>query len=196
MTPGRAALLGQMNAYLRALMDPVLSLLEVHKLMYFMQEAGEKLRLRFVKAPYGPYAENLRHVLQAVEGYYVEGYVGVDAPTTQLNLIPGAIEDAEAAFESSPATRDRFHEVAALVEGFETPHGLELLATVHWLMKHEPERPRTINEVIRQTHAWHPRKARFTEVQISMAVERLASRGWIEPLPLADSGTGQQGPTP
>jgi hypothetical protein len=182
MTPGRAALLGLMNAYLRALMDPVLSLLEVHKLMYFMQEAGEHLRLRFVKAPYGPYAENLRHVLQAVEGYYVEGYVGVDAPTTQLNLIPGATEDAEAGLESNPPTRDRFQEVAALVEGFETPHGLELLATVHWLMKHERVRPRILDEVVRQTHAWHPRKVRFTEAQIAMAVERLASRGWIEPL--------------
>lgn len=189
MTAGRAALLGLMNAYLRALMDPVLTLLEVHKLMYFMQEAGEKLRLRFVKALYGPYAENLRHVLQAVEGYYVEGYVGVDAPTTQLSLIPGAIEDAEETLESSPATRGRFHQVADLVEGFETPHGLELLATVHWLIKHERVPPTTLEEVIRQTRAWDPRKSRFTEAQIGMAVERLVSQGWIEPL-LPDSSHG------
>lgn len=183
MTPGRAALLGLMNVYLRALMDPVLSLLEVHKLMYFMQEAGENLRLRFVKAPYGPYAENLRHVLQAVEGYYVEGYVGVDAPTTRLSLIPGAIEDAEATLASNPETHGRFEEVASLVEGFETPHGLELLATVHWLMKHERTRPDNLQEVVRQTHAWDSRKARFTEAQIAMAVERLASGGWIDPIP-------------
>jgi O-acetyl-ADP-ribose deacetylase (regulator of RNase III) len=193
MTPGRAALLGLMNAYLRALMDPALSLLEVHKLMYFMQEAGERLRLRFVKAPYGPYAENLRHVLQAVEGHYVEGYVGVDAPTTHLNLLPGAIEDAEATLESSRTTRDRFQEVAALVEGFETSHGLELLATVHWLMKHQGLRPRTLDEVINQTHAWDPRKARFTDAQIAMAVERLASKGWIEPPLPSGSSTSQEG---
>ncbi len=32
--------------------------------MYFLQEAGEPLRLRFTKGLYGPYAENLRHVLR------------------------------------------------------------------------------------------------------------------------------------
>ena len=37
MTPGRAALVGLMDTYLRGFMDPVVTLLEVHKLMYFMQ---------------------------------------------------------------------------------------------------------------------------------------------------------------
>jgi hypothetical protein len=39
--------------------------------MYFMQEAGEPLRLQYVKHHYGPYAENLRHVLNAVEGHLI-----------------------------------------------------------------------------------------------------------------------------
>ena len=61
------------------LMDPFVSLLEVHKLMYFAQEAGEPLRLKYVKAPYGPYAENLRHVLSTIEGYMIAGY-GDESP--------------------------------------------------------------------------------------------------------------------
>jgi len=69
MTPGRAALVGLMDRYLAGLLDPFVTLLEVHKLMYFMQEAGEPLRLRYVVGPDGPYAENLRHVLQAIDGY-------------------------------------------------------------------------------------------------------------------------------
>ncbi|KKK92759.1 hypothetical protein LCGC14_2699710, partial [marine sediment metagenome] len=60
MTVGRASLLGLMRRYLSAAMDPSVSLLEIHKLMYFMQEAGEPLRLKYTKGPYGPYAENLR----------------------------------------------------------------------------------------------------------------------------------------
>jgi O-acetyl-ADP-ribose deacetylase (regulator of RNase III) len=75
MTPGRAALIGLMDRYLRGLLDPFVSLLELHKLMYFMQEAGEPLKLRFAKGPYGPYAENLRHVLHAIEGHYISGYM-------------------------------------------------------------------------------------------------------------------------
>lgn len=45
MTIGRATLLGLMRRYLSAVMDPAVSLLEIHKLMYFMQEAGEPLKL-------------------------------------------------------------------------------------------------------------------------------------------------------
>jgi O-acetyl-ADP-ribose deacetylase (regulator of RNase III) len=68
MTPGRAVLVGLFERYLAGLLDPSISLLEVHKLMYFAQEAGEPLRLNYVRGPYGPYAENLRHVLLALEG--------------------------------------------------------------------------------------------------------------------------------
>ncbi len=80
MTAGRATLVALMDQYLAGLMDPSVSLLEVHKLLYFMQEARQPLRLRFVPGIYGPYAENLRHVLFAVEGYFVDGYRGDEAP--------------------------------------------------------------------------------------------------------------------
>ena len=64
MTRGRAVLVNLIRRYLDGLLDPFVSLLEVHKLMYFMQEAGEPLELRFEKALYGPYAENLRHMFR------------------------------------------------------------------------------------------------------------------------------------
>ena len=57
-----------MQRYLGGLLDPFVTLLDVHKLTYFVQEAGEPLRFQCVKHRYGPYAENLRHVLKAVEG--------------------------------------------------------------------------------------------------------------------------------
>ena len=87
MTPGRAALVALMDRYLRGLMEPFVTLLEVHKLLYFMQEAGEPLGLRFEPGPYGPFADNLSHVLHAVEGYMVTGYAdGGDEPHKQLEL--------------------------------------------------------------------------------------------------------------
>ena len=45
MTLGRAALIALVDRYLKGLLDPFVSLLEVHKLMYFLQEAGLELRL-------------------------------------------------------------------------------------------------------------------------------------------------------
>jgi O-acetyl-ADP-ribose deacetylase (regulator of RNase III) len=178
MTAGRAALVGLMDRYLGALMDPSISLLEVHKLMYFLQAAGEPLRLDYVKAPYGPYAENLRHVLRAIEGHLIAGYAdGGDHPEKQLALVPGAIEDAHSFLDSLSATHDRFNRVVQLVEGFETPFGLELLATVHWVAIHEgatsPE------DIERATYAWGERKAQFTSAQIRLAADRLRSGGWL-----------------
>ena len=54
MTAGRAALVGLMDRYLNGLLDPFVTLLEVHKLMYFMHAAGQRLKLRYTKGPYGP----------------------------------------------------------------------------------------------------------------------------------------------
>ncbi|WP_323866571.1 hypothetical protein [Xenorhabdus szentirmaii] len=127
MTAGRAVLIELMQRYLKGLLDPSISLLEVHKLLYFMQEAGEPLRLNYQKAHYGPYAQNLRHVLNVIEGHYISGYSdGGDAPDKVFQLIPGSIEEANAFLEKHPKTRERLERVSCLVEGFESPFGLEL----------------------------------------------------------------------
>ena len=175
MTAGRAALVVLMHRYLAGLMDPFVTLLEVHKLMYFMQEAGQPLRLAYAKAPYGPYAENLRHVLQKVEGHLLSGYAdGGDAPAKQLELVPGAYREAEFYLQNDGEAQARFRRVDELVEGFETPFGLELLATVHWVVSRESS-----EDVVDRVYAWNDRKRRFTPRQIAVAVDVLQRRGWL-----------------
>ena len=179
MTPGRAALVVLINKYLSGLLDPFVTLLEVHKLMYFMQEAGEGLRLDFAKAPYGPYAQNLRHVLRAVEGHLISGYAdGGDAPDKQLELVPGAVNDAEELLKERAITRERFDRVGQLVAGFESPFGLELLATVHWVASRGGAT--TSEEVVAQTYAWGERKRRFTADQLGLAYDVLRRQGWLD----------------
>ena len=180
MTAGRAALVELMQRYLGGLLDPFVTLLEVHKLMYFMQEAGEPLRLQYVKHHYGPYAENLRHVLKAVEGHLIAGYAdGGDAPDKPLTLVPGAVEDAKDYLDQHDISRARFERVTKLVEGFESPYGLELLATVHWVMSREGATQH--ESVERQVYSWNARKQQFTPRQLAIAEERLRSHGWLSP---------------
>ena len=134
MTRSKAVLVDLMHRYLSGLLDPFVTLLEVHKLMYFMQVAGEPLSLQFKKAHYGPYAENLRHVLRDIEGHLISGYAdGGDAPGKRLEIVPGAVEEARAFLDNLPESRERFARVSQLVEGFESSFGLELLTTVHWV---------------------------------------------------------------
>jgi len=178
MTPGRAALVGLMDRYLQGLLDPFVTLLEAHKLMYFMQEAGQPLRLRYEKAPYGPYAENLRHVFRALEGHMTAGYLdGGDAPDKLIAIVPGAARDAADFLANNPDTLERFDRVANLVEGFETPFGLELLATVHWVAHNEEAlSPPQAQE---RVYAWNDRKRRFKPDQIELAWHVLEEQGWL-----------------
>lgn len=178
MTVGRAALVGLVERYLEGGLEPFVTLLEVHKLMYFMQLAGEPLKLRFRKAFFGPYAENLRHVLNAVEGHFLSGYAdGGDAPGKPLELVEGAAARAGAVLEGSPETRDRFDRVSDLIRGFESAFGLELLSTVHWTLSEDL--PESHEELVRRTHAWNPGKERFASTQIRRVAEVLAEKGWI-----------------
>jgi O-acetyl-ADP-ribose deacetylase (regulator of RNase III) len=178
MTRGRAALLGLMRRYLSAVMEPFVTLLEIHKLMYFMQEAGEPLKLEYKPARYGPYAENLRHVLKHIEGYFISGFGdAADDPTREIQLKPEAAEAAEAFLADHPDTRLHFERVVNLIEGFETSFSMELLATVHWVGKHGGAH--TAEEAIVHTYAWNDRKRMFKEQHIRTAWETLTTKGWL-----------------
>ena len=71
------------------------------------------------------------------------------------------------------------HAADDLVSGFETPFGLELLATTHWVAAKETGV--ADDEIIRGVHEWHSRKKRFSPEQIRIALEELRSGGWLLP---------------
>ena len=164
---------------MRGLLDPFVTLLEIHKLLYFTQGAGEDLKLQFKKARYGPYAENLRHVLRRMEGHHIMGYRdGGDAPGKQLDLVPGAVEDAEKFLSGFPETGQRLERVFELVDGFESSFGLELLSTVHWVANQGPNL--TDEQIIFHTYAWGLHKRQFSERQIRLALDVLRRNAWLE----------------
>ncbi|OQX18438.1 MAG: Appr-1-p processing protein [Desulfobulbaceae bacterium A2] len=178
LTVGRAALLVLMRRYLAAVMDPFVTLLEIHKMMYFLQESGEELKLQYNKAPYGPYAQNLRHVLNLLEGHFITGYGdGQDNPELQINLLAEKLPEAERYLEDHPVTRDHFQRVVDLISGFETPYGMELLATVHWVGCHEGAK--TADQAVSKTYAWNNRKRMFQEKHIRLAWDILDQKGWL-----------------
>jgi O-acetyl-ADP-ribose deacetylase (regulator of RNase III) len=181
MTPGRALLLALMNRYVATGYDYRLSLLEIQKLAYFLQEAGEALRLKYVPHVYGPYADNLRHVLNHIEGHFTVGFGdGRSAPETPIRLLPEAPEKAEEFLAQNREAQARLDRVAALIEGFETPFGMELLATVHWVMKHDESKGSDLEAVIAAVHRWNSRKeAMMKPTQIRIARDRLQEQGWV-----------------
>jgi O-acetyl-ADP-ribose deacetylase (regulator of RNase III) len=178
MTVSRATLLGLMRRYLAAVMDPSVTLLEIHKLMYFMEESGEHLKLGYSKGPYGPYSEKLRHVLSTIEGHFISGYGDAeDDPEKQIELKAEAAERAEAFLKDHPETQARFERVANLIDGFETPFGMELLATVHWIAHRE--NAVNVSDATAKVYNWNDRKQMFKEQHIKLAWELLDRKGWL-----------------
>jgi O-acetyl-ADP-ribose deacetylase (regulator of RNase III) len=197
MTMGRAVLIAVTAAYhrradaLQSLVTPLgASLLEMQKLMYLVQVRGQPLQLQYVKGLYGPYAENLNKVLQATEGHYTRGYGDRSAAVLRLApiaLLPGAVEEADAFLDGEPGIRSTLADVVQLLDGFESPYGLELLTTVHFAATQLAAPTRATPElVIKTVQDWNQRKKElFRPGHIRAALEQLTDQGWLEPRPAA-----------
>lgn len=187
LTRARAILIRLLRAY--ELVDGQLTKLEVQKLAYFLQAAGEPLRLGFVKHQYGPYAEKLNFVLQDLEGHYLRGY-GDRTVASRLHLLPGAVAAADEILAADAVARRRLRRVSQLIEGFESPYGMELLATVHWVASRNESARRDIAQAIADVGDWNPRKkARYQAPHVAAAWQRLTELGWLE----AMHGCGELG---
>jgi O-acetyl-ADP-ribose deacetylase (regulator of RNase III) len=180
LTVGRATLIELIRRHEAALLGAAVSLLEIHKLMYFMQEAGEPLRLNYEPHTYGPYALNLRHVLSKLEGHYLSGYGdGEDRPDKTIELVQGAAEQAGTYLQRHSDVHSRLARVSELIVGFEDPYGMELLSSMHWVMCHKPGAKDSSEIAMAAVREWNPGKRRRLKPEhLQTAWDRLKEKRW------------------
>lgn len=177
MTLGRALLIRLLDLYGRQGYRH--SLLEVQKLAYFLQEAGEPMKLNFQAHDFGPYAENLNHTLQHIEGHFIRGY-GDHSAKAEIRLMSNATELAREFLEKKPEAKEHLERVKQLIEGFETPYGMELLSTVHWVVTHEPHIKGDLDAIRARVASWNERKKDLMKPRhIQKAYARLEMQGWV-----------------
>ncbi|MBR0756539.1 macro domain-containing protein [Bradyrhizobium jicamae] len=178
MTPGRAAVVKLLSIY-RELMYP-LTQIEVQKLAYFLATAGQNLgSLRFQQHKFGPYAPALRHILVKMDGAFITG-VGDGSKPSEIVVVASALDEANALLDASAdkETGERVQRIGRLIEGFETPYGMELLATVHWVAAKEPKA--TFEDVVAGVHSWNARKKQIMPPShIKAAHDRLVAEKWL-----------------
>ena len=183
LTHTKVLFLALLDEYTKMLFDNEFTLIETQKLCYFFQIAGEPLCLRFEKWIYGPYADNLRHVLNQLDGHYISGWGdGANRPLVKLSLLPEAPKAVEKLLTPSDPSCLRITQVIDLVEGFDSPYGLELLGTVHWVLAKElsPDQV-NVKNVYAAIKAWTTRKSKmFQPPHIAVAIDRLLSFDWIK----------------
>lgn len=176
MTAGRAAILALLEAY--ESVSYGLSKIEVQKLAYFLQEAGENLKLTYVKHQYGPYADQLRHALDRMDGHYLHG-VGDGVVESAISPNKTALAQAKEFIKASDTSlTERVNRVANLISGFQSPFGMELLASVHWVAKQEGAA--TAAQALEKIQHWNPRKKQLMKAhQVEAAWLQLKHYQWI-----------------
>ena len=182
MTVMKAAFITTMRRYSEIALD--VSLIEVQKLMYFLQVAGEDMRLDYTKGRYGPYADNLRKALRSMEGHFIAGF-GDGSKSIQeaepIKLLPGVSDEADRVLESYPDTVSRIERVIRLSEGFESAYGMELLASVHWVATHEnAEAVADPDVAAKLVGSWNARKHRMMGPDhVAKAWSHLRDERWL-----------------
>ncbi len=176
MSPARAAFILALSAYRS---DPGVSVtrLVVQKLAYLLQAADVPLTLEFTKGKFGPYAEAVNFVLQDMEGHYIHGYGDRSGPSN-IEVAPEATSKARTYLDGSPSIEQGLERVQRVIEGFESPFGLELLTTVHWAATFgDVSSAKAAREYVA---GWTPRKGEVFQLHhVEAAWRRLEDEGWL-----------------
>ncbi|MEE9257314.1 MAG: Appr-1-p processing protein, partial [bacterium] len=99
---------------------------------------------------------------------------------SSIRLMPGVSEEAATFLNKNLETKEALVRVSALIEGFETPYGLELLATVYWIAQEKPETKEDVQFAIEGVHGWSAyKKKSFKPAHIKAAWRRLKEEGWF-----------------
>lgn len=188
LTPARAMVAELVRRYWFLGME--CSLLEIQKLAWFLERSIERLgapndlNLKFKAHRYGPYANRLSHLLNSLDGSYLKSDKRIaDAGPDDVILFNDDRKDLISAYLQTEAKQltPALEATAALIEGFESPYGMELLASIDWLLWEENVEP-TVAAVKEGLENWPAtdapgagkRKAQiFDERSVAIALEHL-----------------------
>ncbi|ERS81693.1 hypothetical protein Q671_13550, partial [Halomonas sp. PBN3] len=194
LTPARALIAELVRRYW--VLGIECSLLEVQKLAWLMErrilDHGLKnpLVLQFQPHRYGPYSDRLRHLLNGLDGSYLHSEKRInDASPEEVVWFDESRRERLGAYLRSAEARpyaEVLEEVDALIDGFQSPLGMEVLATLDWLVSQERVEP-TVEAIKEGLRHWPndiagQRKLRlFSDRLIALALERLTGEALLPP---------------
>lgn len=174
LTAPRAMLIFLLKQY--QVLGYSVNLLVAQKLSYLLQRFGEPLNLDFDKGHYGPYAHRLLHLLKYLNGYYIWFKEEDNKPGNVVNIDLKNYPKVEDYIGNriTPEQRERINKVLKAIEGFESPYGLELLATVDFIIQQTNTTQYDIIE--RDIHNWTSRKRSIMKpYHIEVATKQVVS---------------------
>lgn len=173
LTPAKAMLLHALVRYEASGEDACL--FAANKLAYFLQAFGAQLKLRFVRHLYGPYSNQIDHLIYDLEGRFISGNAQRQAKAFDpLKINYDMLAEIETYLDEKvdSSLRHSLHRLIDFIKGFESPLALEALATTHSVLQDNPES--TPVEVFREIQQWNDRKRKlFSLYHIEVAHRHL-----------------------
>lgn len=188
LTPARALIAEMVRRYW--VLGVECTILEIQKLAWFLERSISRLgiedpmELEFEANRYGPFSNRLSHLLNGLDGSYLRCDKRI-ADASPFDTIQFADEkrDKVDLYLRGPEGREFLPAIEAtqeLIDGFESPLGLEVLSTVDWLVHREGVEP-TVVGIRAALNDWPggndagERKQRiFSDRMLTVALERVA----------------------
>jgi O-acetyl-ADP-ribose deacetylase (regulator of RNase III) len=193
LTPARALIAEMVRRYW--VLGIECTILETQKLAWFLERTIKRmglkdpLDLRFVADRYGPYANRLTHLLNGLDGSYLhcEKRLADANPFDTIWFDEAKRERVALYLKSSEASvyLPALEATDELIDGFQSPLGMEALATVDWLIVREGAEA-TLSGIRQGIRHWpageaHARRKEklFTDRLLQLALDRLQSVGEV-----------------
>tara|TARA_R110000787_G_scaffold284415_1_gene398098 strand:- start:23682 stop:24719 length:1038 start_codon:yes stop_codon:yes gene_type:complete len=176
MTYPRAILLKSLND-LERFFDGSFDRISLQKIAYFLQAFHVDFGLKFARNLHGPYSDTLKKAYVAFEeNGMISGFLSSDR---QAHITNSGCAAADEFIGKSSAGSDKIIDrLSKLIQGYESPYGLELLSSVHWLAHHEGHHP--AEKIIEEMLGWNEGKRNaFSEKAIRTAYARLQEDGLL-----------------
>lgn len=155
-----------------------LTRISLQKVVYFLQAMGVKYNLAFSRNAHGPYSEKLHNAFKLMESAnYIEGYT---SDAREVSIPSGAFAKADSFLSQSDPKehQKKIERLGLLIEGYESPYGMELLSSVHYLAFSEGKQ--SPDAVVKAFHEWNEHKNNeYTPEAIKTAYSRLTEDGFI-----------------
>lgn len=152
--------------------------LSLQKIVYFLEQYGVDYNVKFEKNIYGPYSSSLARALVRLKEVGVLHGASSLTETVYVNSSAFAAASEFISDTMQSKADEIVRSLSLLIDGFESPYGLELLSSVHFIAKNDNNR--NFEDVFSSFSMWSERKNRmFPRDAVKVAYDRLSTDGLI-----------------
>lgn len=157
LTPARALLVYMLDRIQQEGFDA--TAFSAVKSVYFLQKFGAEgiYKMNFERYIYGPYCDDVRHLLHGIDGAYITGFADMSKkPFEPFDTIREKLGEVRDMVDQDIELSGIVNRTCRFLDGYWDDFSLELMSSVDFLMNENPGS--TLSEIYEELGDWTPRK--------------------------------------